>query len=220
MSRWIADTSADVDVKFLASFKSPADIIFRKELELISDRHACFRVAVTLTSTWPGRTQPWTGFTGRFDKSMIDALVPDLDKRHVFLCGPEPFAAEVKTILQELGFDMAKLHSESFGSSRVAGGGKRVPKPLMLSEPRHRVHFIKSDRTVETDETLTLLELAEAHGIEMDYACRTGSCAECEVSFTGTLSEKPEFEKDRRRKENGIAYACCSVALSDLEVEA
>ena len=220
MSRWIADTSADVDVKFLASFKSPADIIFRKELELISARHACFRVAVTLTSARPGRSESWTGLTGRFDKSMIHALVPDLDHRHVFLCGPEPFAADVRRILQELGFDQAKLHSESFGSSRVAGGGKRVPKPLALSEPRHRVHFIKSDRTVETDETLTLLELAEAHGIEMDYACRTGSCAECEVSFTGTLSEKPEFEKQHRRKENGIAFACCSVALSDLEVEA
>src|SRR6476659_8817472 len=140
--------------KFLAAFKSPADIIFRKELELISARHACFRVAVTLTSTWPGRTESWTGLNGRFNKSMIHALVPDLDKRHVFLCGPEPFAVEVKTILQELGFDMAKLHSESFGSSRVAGGGKRVPKPPALSEPRHRVHFIKSDRTVETDETV------------------------------------------------------------------
>ena len=220
MSRWIVDTTADVDVKFLVSFKSAADIIFRKELELISARHARFRSAVTLTSAWPGRTEPWAGLAGRFDKSMIHALVPDLDQRHVFLCGPEPFAAEVRRILQELGFDQAKLHSESFGCSRVAGGGKRVPKPLALSEPRHRVRFIKSDRTVETDETLTLLELAEAHGIEMDYACRSGSCAECEVSFTGTLSEKPEFEKDRRRKENGIAFACCSVALSDLEVEA
>jgi glycine betaine catabolism B len=220
MSRWIVDTTTDVDVKFLVSFKSHAEIIFRKELELISARHACFRVAVTLTSAWPGRSESWTGLAGRFDKSKIHALVPDLDQRHVFLCGPEPFAAEVRRILQELGFDQAKLHSESFGSSRVAGGGKRVPKPPALSEPRHRVHFIKSDRTVETDETVTLLELAEAHGIEMDYACRTGSCAECEVSFTGTLSEKPEFEKDRRRKENGIAFACCSVALSDLEVEA
>jgi glycine betaine catabolism B len=220
MSRWIVDTTTDMDVKLLVSFKSPADVIFRKELELISARHACFRVAVTLTSAWPGRSESWTGLTGRFDKSMIHALVPDLDQRHVFLCGPEPFAAEVRRILQELGFDRAKLHSESFGSGRVAGGGKRVPKPLTLSEPRHRVHFIKSDRTVETDETVTLLELAEAHGIEIDYACRTGSCAECEVSFTGTLSEKPEFEKDRRRKENGIAFACCSVALSDLEVGA
>src|SRR4030088_189192 len=124
MSRWIVDTTTDVDVKFLVSFKSPADIIFRKELELISARHACFRVAVTLTSAWPGRSESWTGLTGRFDKSMIHALVPYSDQRHVFLCGPEPFAAEVRGILQELGFDQAKLHSESFGSSRVAGGGQ------------------------------------------------------------------------------------------------
>jgi glycine betaine catabolism B len=220
MGRWIVDTTTDADVRFLVSFKSAADIIFRKELELISARHACFRVAVTLTSVSPGQTESWTGLTGRFDKSMIHALVPDLDQRHVFMCGPEPFAAEVRRILQELGFDQAKLHSENFGSSRVAAGGKRVPKPLALSEPRHRVHFIKSDRTVETDETVTLLEIAEAHGIEMGYSCRSGSCAECEVSFTGTLAEKPEFAKERRRKENGIAFACCSVALSDLEVEA
>jgi ferredoxin-NADP reductase len=196
MSRWIADTSADVDVKFLASFKSPADIIFRKELELISARHARFRVAITLTSAWPRRTESWTGLTGRFDKSMIQALVPDVDERHVFLCGPEPLAAEVRRILQELGFDQAKLHSESFGSSRVAAAGERVRKPLELSEPRHRVHFIKSDRTVETDETVTLLELAEAHGIEMDCSCRTGSCGECEVSWdalreTGVRKEPP-----------------------------
>src|ERR1700751_3080023 len=122
MSRWIVDTTTDVDVKFLVSFKSPADIIFRKELELISARHACFRVAITLTSAWPGQTESWTGLTGRFDKSMIHALVPDLDQRHVFLCGPEPFAAEVRRILQQFGFDQTKLHSESFGSGRVAGG--------------------------------------------------------------------------------------------------
>ncbi|MBR0839989.1 FHA domain-containing protein [Bradyrhizobium liaoningense] len=220
MCRWIVDTTTDVDVKLLVSFKSAADIIFRKELELISARHACFRVAVTLTSARPEQTESWTGLTGRFDKSMIHALVPDLDQRHVFLCGPEPFAAEVRRILHELGFDQARLHSESFGPSRIAGGSKRMPKSLALSEPRHRVHFIKSGRTVETDEIVTLLELAEAHGIEMAYACRSGSCAECEVSFTGTLSEKPEFEKNCRRKQNGIAFACCSVALSDLEVEA
>jgi hypothetical protein len=40
------------------------------------------------------------------------------------------------------------------------------------------------------------------------------------VSFTGTLSERAGFEKQHRRRENGIAFACCSIALSDLEIEA
>ena len=219
MSRWIADTTADVDVKFLASFKSPQDIIFRKELELISARHNRFRVAVTLTSTW-GRTESWTGLTGRINSALIRMLAPDLDERHVFLCGPEPFAAEVKKSLQELNFNFANFHAESFGTGRVAQGVKGNAKSLQLSEPRHRVRFTKSDISVETDETVNLLELAEAHGIEIEYACRSGSCGACEVKFSGKLSEKADFETTPQCKESGLAFACCSVALADLDVDA
>ncbi len=147
-------------------------------------------------------------------------LVPDFDQRHVFLCGPEPFAAEVKNALRELSFDLAKLHSESFGRGRVARGVKGGAKSLTLSEPRHKVCFSKTGLTVDTDETVTLLELAEAHGIEIDYACRMGDCGECEVKFAGKVAQKGEFELAGTCKENGLAYACCSVALSDLEVEA
>jgi glycine betaine catabolism B len=135
-------------------------------------------------------------------------LAPDLNQRHVFLCGPEPFMAEVKNALRELGFDLVKLHSESFGMGRVARGIKGGAKSLILPGPRHKIRFSKTGLTVDTDETVTLLELAEAWGVEIDYACRTGDCGECEVKFAG------------RCKVNGLAYACCSVALSDLEVEA
>ncbi|HTV34479.1 MAG TPA: FAD-binding oxidoreductase [Methylocella sp.] len=219
MSRWIGDTTADVDVKFLASFKTPQDIIFRKELELISARHSRFRVAINLTSTW-GKTESWTGLTGRINTDMVRILVPDLNERHVFLCGPEPFAAQVKKSLQELGFNFANFHAESFGTGRVAGGVKGKAKALQLSEPRHRVRFMKSDRVVEADEKVTLLELAEAHGIEIEYACRSGGCGACEVKFSGKLSEKADFDVTPRCKESGRAFACCSVALADLEVEA
>jgi ferredoxin len=52
------------------------------------------------------------------------------------------------------------------------------------------------------------------------FACRMGSCGECEVKFAGKVAENGEFELAGKCKENGLAYACCSVALSDLEVEA
>jgi glycine betaine catabolism B len=220
MSRWIADTAAEVDVRFLASFRSQADIIFRKELELISARHNRFRVAITLTGAGGSRTESWTGMTGRIDQSMIRMLAADLDHRHVFLCGPDPFAAEVRRVLGGLGFHSARLHSESFGSGRVAQGVKGGGKALQLVGVRHRVKFTKSDLTVETDETVTLLELAEAHGVEMNYACRTGNCGECEMRFSGTVSQKADYEATGKRKESGLAYSCCSVALSDLEVVA
>lgn len=134
MSRWIVDTTSDVDVKMLLSFKSPADIIFRKELEMISARHSRLQVGVTVTSGWRG-TESWTGFTGRITSQMIGILVPDLVERHVFMCGPEPFAQDLTDILRGMGFDLAKLHSESFGTGRVAQGATGGAQALKLSEP-------------------------------------------------------------------------------------
>jgi glycine betaine catabolism B len=219
MSRWIVDTTSDVDVKMLVSFKSPADIIFRKELELISARHSRLQVGVTVTSGWHG-TESWTGFTGRISPQMINIFVPDLAERHVFMCGPEPFAQAVTDTLREIGFDLSKLHTESFGTGRVAQGARVDVPALKLSEPLHKVTFAKSGLTVDTDEKLTLLELAEAHGIEIDYACRIGSCGACEVKCRGTVTMSKDCEIDQRTRDAGFVYACCSAARTDLEIEA
>ncbi len=219
MSRWIVDTTADVDVKLLASFRSPPDIIFRKELELISARHSRFQVAVTVTSGWRG-TESWTGFTGRINRRMVEILVPDLHERHVFMCGPEPFAEAVKDILRETGFDMAKLHSESFGTGRVARGVTNNARDLQLSGPRHKVTFSQSGLTVDTDENLSLLELAEAHGIEIEYSCRIGSCGACEAKCGGEVALSGDCEMDQRTRDAGFVYTCCATARSDLVIDA
>ncbi|MDD1642617.1 MAG: FAD-binding oxidoreductase, partial [Methylococcaceae bacterium] len=80
MCRWIADTASNVDVKLLASFKSPPDIIFRKEFEMLSARSRRFHVGVTVTSKWHG-TEFWTGFTGRINDHMLNMFVPDIHER-------------------------------------------------------------------------------------------------------------------------------------------
>ena len=218
MSRWIADTASDVDVKLLASFKSPADIIFRKEFELLAARKRSFQIAITLTSSWHG-TDYWTGFTGRIDQEMLNVLVKDLHDRHVFMCGPEPFADGVKKTLQDMGFNMANLHTESFGSGRSAQGSQGG-RSLELKGPLHRVTFAKTGLTVDCDEHVSLLELAEAHGIEIDYSCRIGSCGACEVKCKGDIKVSEDCEIDDKTKAAGFVYACCSRSLSDLELDA
>lgn len=219
MSRWISDTAADVDIKLLASFKSPADIIFRKELETLSARSRRFDVAVTLTSDWLG-TESWHGFRGRVRSDMLRMFVPDLDERDVFVCGPEPFFKTVRQVLHELGFDASRLHSESFGSGRSSQGSGSIKKTLQLTGPLHQVTFLRSGLTVQTDEHVSLLELAEAHDIEIDYSCRVGSCGACEVKSAGQVKIDRECGIDARSKEAGFIYACCTWATGDLELQA
>jgi ferredoxin-NADP reductase len=219
MCRWIVDTSADVDVKLLASFRSPPDIIFRREMEWMSARHNAFQIALTITGEWRG-TECWTGFTGRVNRHMIALLAPDVLDRHVFMCGPEPFMENMTEILRALDFDLSHLHTESFGTARIAQGLVRNAASLAFSGPLHKVHFTRSGLTVDTDEHMTLLDLAEVHGIELDYSCRSGSCGECEVKCRGEVEISPECEIDARQRAAGFVYACSCVAKSDLEVDA
>jgi ferredoxin-NADP reductase len=218
MSRWIADTASNVDVKLLASFKSPPDIIFRKEFEMLSARNRSFQVGVTVTSGWHG-TEFWTGFTGRVNDHLLNMFVPDIHERDIFLCGPEPFANNVKKLLRDMNYDMSHFHTENFGSGRSAQESCDVNNSLQLKGPLHKVTFTRSRKTVDTDENVTLLELAEAHGIEIDYSCRSGTCGECEVKCKGNVNVSPFCEIDAKTRNAGFIYACCSTALSDLELD-
>lgn len=219
MSRWITDTAADVDVKFLTSFKTPSEIIFRKELEMLSARNSSFQVAVTVTSGWQG-TDFWTGFTGRIGKDMLSVFVPDIFEREIYICGPEPFTNDIKKILHQIGYDMSHYHSESFGSGRSVQDANAGEKYLNLKGIQHKVTFTKSGLTVNTDENISLLTLAEAHGIHLDYSCRAGSCGECEAKCKGLVAMSPDCEIDEKTKAAGFVYTCCCSAMSDLEVDA
>ena len=218
MSRWITDTASNVDVKLLASFKSLPDIIFRKELEMLSARSSGFKVGITVTSGWHG-TEFWTGFTGRVNEHMLNMFAPDIHERDIFLCGPEPFAGNVTKLLRDIDYDMSRFHMESFGSGRSAQESGDVAKSLHLKGPLHKVTFTRSGKTVDTDEHVTLLELAEAHGIEIDYSCRSGTCGECEVKCKGNVNVSPFCEIDAKTRNAGFIYACCTTALSDLELD-
>ena len=219
MCRWITDTGSDVDVKLLASFKTPSEIMFRKELEMLATRHSAFRVALTVTADTQD-TMPWQGFTGRINTGMLQSFVPDILERHIFMCGPEPFADNVKNILNDINYDMSCFHSESFGAGRsVLDAGSRG-QTLQLKGPCHKVTFAQSGLTVETDENINLLALAEAYGIELDYSCRVGSCGECEVKCKGEVKMSDECEIDEKTRNAGFVYACCSTAKTDLILDA
>ncbi|MFO1417820.1 MAG: FAD-binding oxidoreductase [Methylotetracoccus sp.] len=218
MCRWIVDTAADVDVQLLASFRTPADIIYRGELEWLAQRDARVRIATTITSKSVDRAE-WGGLTGRITRDMLAERVPDLPERRIFLCGPQDFMQSVAAILAQLGGDRERLHLESFGAERSGllaspGGDLRA-----LRGTRHQVRFVGSGITVETDEHLSLLDLAEAHGIGLPYSCRTGECGECEIKCRGSVRLSKDCQIDERARVAGFVYACSSFALSDLDLE-
>ncbi|MEP0914332.1 FHA domain-containing protein [Leptolyngbya sp. GB1-A1] len=116
MIRWLYDTVTSCDVVLMQSARTPIDLLFHTELsEIIArKRPECFRYLATITGDLLGFG--WAGVRGRINGDLMRSQVPDLMERDVFVCGPNGFMQAIEAALQDLGFPMAQLHQESFGS--------------------------------------------------------------------------------------------------------
>lgn len=228
MSRWLCDLSADIDVKFLNSIQSPRDLVFRGELDLLAGRHRTFQSVVTTTSreSAPG----WAGLTGRIDRGMLQRVVPDLAERVVYLCGPEGFMGTARQLLGQLDFNLQHLHAESFAPARshsdeaVQRGENAVsiaPGPAQSDAAAAvSVEFARTGKRVSASKQLPLLEVAEAHGIELDYGCRVGNCGDCKVRLLRGETTGGEVGLSAEERGAGWVLSCVATAQGDCVIDA
>jgi ferredoxin-NADP reductase/ferredoxin/pSer/pThr/pTyr-binding forkhead associated (FHA) protein len=113
MSRWLCDTGANCDIIFFHCARSPRDIIYRQELEMMSSRYPNFHLAVSTTRNEPGHS--WLSLTGRLDAAMLQVVAPDYRSRTVYVCGPDTFMEGTKQMLESISFPMQNYYEESFG---------------------------------------------------------------------------------------------------------
>ncbi len=135
MTRWLHDTVASADVIFFHNARTPEDIIYRAELDLLVQRMPYLQVAISLSRRQAH--QPWSGLTGRLNAQMLELVAPDFRERTVFVCGPNPFMASVKSLLEGLGYPMTQYHEESFGKPKgtKAVAAPAINSPLNIPEP-------------------------------------------------------------------------------------
>lgn len=152
MARWWFDTDSEVDMVFAHSARSPKDIIYALELEYMTTRNDNFQMHLISETTEVGHA--WGGYRGYLNQHMLGLIAPDFMEREVFYCGPEPYMKAVKTMLQNIGFDMTRYHEESFGATPVADvalAEKHADAAEVESlQPKDtvQVHFTDSDKTV------------------------------------------------------------------------
>jgi ferredoxin-NADP reductase/anaerobic selenocysteine-containing dehydrogenase len=234
MSRWLCDVSANVDIRFFYSVWTPEDIIFRRELELLTSRYKMFTPLVVTTTRGTG--DGWMGLTGRVERRMLESLASDLHERHVYMCGPEGFMDAVKAILGELNFDMADLHIESFGGLRTSVADKSAPAMVLPGlaatvipptiEPEVptgtiTVEFARSRKKTLTDGRMSLLDVAEHADVDLEYGCRMGSCGDCKVRLlAGNVVMETEEGLQPDDKAAGYVLTCVGRPVGSCTLEA
>jgi ferredoxin-NADP reductase len=242
MARTFHDLAVPRDIVFVHAARSPADIIFRDELALMArNQPGTFRFAPVCEADSP--REPWPGPRGRLSLPMLKLIAPDFLEREIFVCGPSPFMAAVRTMLGEAGFDMARHHEESFNFEELAAAEPEVAldvaaaelaeaaKPAEATPPAgempaaapvttYQVTFAKSGRTIEVPSDRFVLDIARRAGVRLPSSCAKGLCGTCKSKLiSGTVDMKHQGGIRQREIDAGMALLCCSKPTSDLVVD-
>jgi ferredoxin-NADP reductase len=218
MARSFHDLALETDVLFLHSARSPADIIFRDELAIMA-RSPGFRAVPICEHDTSGES--WTGLRGRITLPMLEMIAPDFKERAVFACGPAPYMAGIRAMLQQAGFDIARYHEESFKFEDLAPEGSAVAPPANThAVPMYKVEFTKSRRVLEVSADTSVLAAARAAGMRLPSSCTRGLCGTCKSKLvSGEVSMQHQGGIRQREIDQGMVLICCSKPLSDLVIE-
>ena len=162
-------------VLFLHSARNSGEQAFGAQINDVASRHPAVRRHVRFSQPLPsdeiGNSHD---SVGRIDKDILEELLAPLGKCNVYVCGPAGFMSDVARWIGELGFD-ATVRSESFGSaSRLQ---QRLPSE---GAAEAAVTFDKTRKSVVWRRGgASLLDLAEAQGLQIESECRAGLCGSC-----------------------------------------
>ncbi|WP_437178719.1 2Fe-2S iron-sulfur cluster-binding protein [Labrys neptuniae] len=216
MTRFAEDHGAATDIAFVNCARRPGEIIFRQELERMAGRMQRLRLAWIVEET--EAHEAWTGFQGRLNAPALRLIAPDFREREVFCCGPAPFMAAVKDMLEANGYDMRRYHEESFQPAETPMEEVGADEALAGEAS---VAFTKSGIEVPASSRDTILQLARGAGLNIPTGCTMGLCGTCKVQcLSGETAMTHQGGIREEEIAAGLVLACCTRPLGRVEIEA
>ncbi|MFS8202290.1 2Fe-2S iron-sulfur cluster-binding protein [Streptomyces sp. CWNU-52B] len=217
MTRTLYDLADPADVVFVHSARTPADIVFRHELDLIAATAPNIRVVHICEEDRP--YAPWGGYRGRLTIETLRQVAPDFLERKVFTCGPAPYMAAVWRMLSDAGLDRDHYHQESFTFEAPASPADT--SPATGTDAGFKVEFSRSGRTIECDADTSLLAAASRAGLSLPASCAQGMCGTCKTTLlSGSVDMQHNGGIRPREITQNKILLCCSKPREDVVIDA
>ena len=202
MVRTLAAQAMPVPLDLIYWARNREELCFAAELRALAATHANFKVHFALTR----EAELIAGeSSGRIERALVDSLLDDADKRHVFACGPGGFVDIARSLFST---SAPTFHAEAF-----------TPPPRVVEDSGNvRVTLAASGRTLTLARGQSLLTALEAEGLKPASGCRMGICNTCACGKssgttrnlnTGDLAGEPV----------SALKLCISSAVSDLVLD-
>ncbi|MEM5434377.1 hybrid-cluster NAD(P)-dependent oxidoreductase [Paraburkholderia diazotrophica] len=217
MTRASIDLGLDRDIAFVHSARTPADIVFRDELQRLAQLSP--RLKLFFICEGVGDESDWAGATGRLSLTLLSEWLPDYADREVFTCGPAGYMSAVRDLLREGGHDPARYHQESFDIS-AGVAGEPASQNSEAAQQTFTVKLSGSSKTFTINASETVLAAAKKAGVAIASSCSQGVCGTCKTKvLEGTVDMKHNGGIRDREVQKGFRLLCCSRPTSDLVLE-
>ena len=160
---------------------------------------------------------------GHLDVALFERLGVQRDA-DFYLCGPSAFMRDFRAGLANSGVARSRVLTEIFGAGESYAPGQlqvlhhSPHAPVGLSGTGPRVSFARSGLEISWDPKMkSLLELAEACDVPVQWSCRTGVCHSCETALiSGAVTYHPD---PLEPPAEGNLLICCSCPREDVVLD-
>jgi ferredoxin-NADP reductase len=213
MCREIFDSRLEREVHLIYGCRNSESILFREELQALSDSYENFTFSLVLSEPEDG----FTGCKGFIDAVCLTKLIQDIKGSTFYICGPQIMNDFVVMALESLHVRKAMIRREMFGSRQDIENELGWPTKLNGKEIfTITVDGKKKIKGLSGESILTSLERA---GIHMNVCCRSGECSLCRVQLTGGEVFLAKGMLLRYADEKfGYIHSCKAFPISDVSI--
>lgn len=203
--------------------RAMSNVMFAEDLLALKDRYV---ERLALTFVLSREPQEVEICNGRLDTAKVLALGAALfDPAAIdsyYVCGPGSMLGDVRAGLLELGVPTERIHMERFASG-VARTARTPARPTEAGRESVQVTVIADGRRRSFGMStggITVLDAAEAAGLQLPYSCRAGVCSTCRVKVTrGAVTMTMNYALEPWEVEQGFVLCCQALpASADLEL--
>lgn len=200
--------------------RSTATVMFRNDINALKDRYTNRMQLFYALSREPSDL---AFLNGRLSGDMVTALVDkhllDLEAFDAaYICGPHEMIEDVRSCLQKLNMDDARVKVELFTTgdmpkpqpSRKAAkinGAEGIEVAIILDGKRNSVNM--------DPESQTVLAAAQDAGLDLPFSCAGGMCCTCRCKvIQGEAAMDVNYSLQDWEVEAGFTLACQSRPVS------
>jgi len=200
--------------------RSEQEIIFESQLYLLELANPD-RLKVMHNLSQP--SDAWTGLRGRLAPELLNELFAQAEyepryEEEYFICGPEGLMHTTQQVLEQLGVEPDRIHSESFFSAAAHQAQEDAKAGITagLLSRDVTIQLEGEEHLVTVSPGKTILEAGLAAGLNMPYSCQSGLCTACRGRLSaGEVKMDEDAGLSEKEMADGYVLCCVSRPLSE-----